>query len=92
MRSVGLIEVSVRAGDGIEQALSVAAAKGGELGCWIVVEHGAFVVLQARRASDLDGRALLAHGSPSHVPHIDVPAPKLVTFDCVVRPSAAPSR
>ena len=70
MRSVGLIEVTVPERGGIAAAAEAAAAKGRELGCWIVVEHGAFARLPARASLAHGARVLLAHGTVGHVHHV----------------------
>jgi hypothetical protein len=85
MRSVGIIEVTVPARGGLEAAAELAAAKGRELGCWIVVEHGAFARLQARASLAFGARVLLAHGGGSHLPHAAPPARQTAQFDCVLQ-------
>lgn len=46
-RSVGLIEVTVPESSGIQRMLDVAAKKGQELGCWILIEHSAFTSIES---------------------------------------------
>lgn len=61
-RSVGTIEVTVPSSSGIQRALEVAADKGRELGCWIVVEEAAFAAARSRASLDHGAQAQLAHG------------------------------
>jgi hypothetical protein len=86
MRSVGIIEVSVRS-DQLERAIELAVAKGRELGCWAVIEHDAF----ARRASqvwlDSDVAIIRVHGMPPHADHKG-PRTRILNFDCVVQGAA----
>jgi hypothetical protein len=85
MRSVGLIEVTVAERRGNTAAAEVAAEQGRELGCWIVVEHGAFTSLQTRASRDHDARVLLVHSGASHISHASPRARHTVQFDCVLQ-------
>ena len=82
VRSVGLIQVKAPEGTGMKRLIELAAKKGRELGCWIVVEHSVFERLKT--ALDHGARALPTHGP---VPHIGAVSPGTVRaeFDCVVR-------
>ena len=84
MRSVGIIEVSVPKGRGIEGAIEAAATKGQEIGCGLLVEHSVFGELEARAFLDHGAAVTLVHGGP---PHVQNPSPRSLTkeFDCVVR-------
>lgn len=62
IRSVGLIEVTVPESSGIQRTLDVAAKKGQELGCWILVEHSAFMNLESKASSRFGAVVILAHG------------------------------
>lgn len=62
IRSVGLIEVTVPESSGMQRALDVAAKKGQELGCWILVEHSAFATIESGAATRFGAAVILAHG------------------------------
>ena len=84
LRSVGLITVRVPRSSGIQRVLELAADKGQELGCWIVVEHDAFSRLPRATLGDRV-EIHLAHGPGPHVKSsIDVRVLE-GRFDCVVR-------
>jgi hypothetical protein len=80
MHSVGTIEVTVAPGD-VEHAIERAREKGRELGCWIVVEHDAFV--ERRAARDHGVRFVRVHGGPHHTASVRAPS-KVMQFDCVM--------
>lgn len=83
MRSVGLIKVTVPESSGIERAVELAVEKGRELGCWIIVEHAAFVSLQSSAALSFGARVYLTHGGGGG----DSRSSDAVTaeFDCVLQ-------
>ena len=62
IRSVGIIEVTVPESSGIQRTLDVAAKKGQELGCWILVEHSAFMNLESKASSRFGAVVVLVHG------------------------------
>jgi hypothetical protein len=84
LHSVGIIEVSAgtaaRAGE-------LAAAKGRDLGCWVIVEHSVFV--EASSALAFGARTMLAHGSAPHASEAR-PRRTVVRFDCVLIGVPAP--
>lgn len=84
MRSVGLIEVTMPNGTGIDRAVEAAAKKGSELGCWIVVEHTAFASLESRASLAYGATVILAHGAP-HVGRTASLKQRIAQFDCVVQ-------
>jgi hypothetical protein len=84
MRSVGIITVP-RTSD--ERAAQMAADRGRELGCWLVVEHERFSRRQAH-ASEVDEPPVLLACSAPHVKSIG--RPKSREFDCVVRGEDVP--
>ena len=83
LRSVGIIEVTVPKKHGMERAIELAAAKGRELGCWLVIEHSTFEKLAVSLA--FDARVSLAHGPPSAAPAARVPAKLTAEFYCIVK-------
>ncbi|MBA3395055.1 MAG: hypothetical protein H0T89_20580 [Deltaproteobacteria bacterium] len=88
MRSVGIIEITVPRSKGMEYAIKAAATKGGELGCWAVIEHGAFAKLQSQASLEFGASVELAHGAHGGAPalHPSSPAKKLsAEFDCVMQ-------
>ena len=86
LRSVGVISVVSR-GDAAH-AGRLAAKKGSELGCWILIEHAAYERL-GHGVRVHDGFVVvLAHGAPHIVPHAG-PEQRRVQFDCVVRDDAS---
>ena len=78
-RSVGIIEVHT---DSEARAAEIAAAKGRELGCTILIEHRAYERLRAQLGSG--GQITLAHGAP-HLPPKVTPPTTTYRFHCVVR-------
>lgn len=84
MRSVGLIEVTVPTGSGIDGAMEAAAKKGSELGCWILIEHAAFAEMQSRASLDHGATVILAHGAGPHIGRPPSPGQRM-EFDCVVQ-------
>lgn len=62
IRSVGIIEVTVPASSGTQRTFDVAAKKGQELGCWILVEHSAFMNLASKASSRFGAVVVLVHG------------------------------
>lgn len=86
MRSVGLIQVTVAHGKGIDRAVDAAAKKGSELGCWIVIEHSAFVSLESRASLDHGAAITLAHGPAPHISRLPTPERgRIMQFDCIVK-------
>lgn len=81
MHSVGIIEVRVSRGNN-ERAIELATEKGRELGCWIVVEHAAFVESGAGRTAAVD--LVLVHGAAPHASSVRLPS-NVVQFDCVIQ-------
>jgi hypothetical protein len=81
MRSVGLIRVQAR--DEAE-AVERAAAKGAELGCWLVIEHGLFVRRRAAMSALYGGTIFLAHGAVLHYSNAR-PTHNERVYDCIVR-------
>lgn len=89
MRSVGLIEVRVPKSSGIERAIDVAAEKGRELGCWILIEHSTFARVEPRASLDHGAIVTLAHGGVGHVGRSPSPRASVTAeFDCIVRTNA----
>lgn len=94
LKSVGLVEVTVPESSGIARAIELAAEKGREVGCWILVEHEAFAALQTTRQS----RVELSHGAIIMLAHGggggggDAPSSEgmlTVEFDCVIEARSA---
>ncbi|MEJ7598378.1 MAG: hypothetical protein WKG01_10745 [Kofleriaceae bacterium] len=86
MRSVGLIEVTVPNGAGIDRAVDAAAKKGSELGCWILIEHSVFAALESRASLDHGATVILAHGPGLHIGRQPSPTrERSAQFDCVVQ-------
>jgi hypothetical protein len=84
MRSVGIITVPTTSD---ARAMQMAADRGRELGCWIVVEHQRFSRRQADAGEVDDARVLLACSGP----HVRVlGGPSVREFDCVVRGADVP--
>lgn len=85
IRSVGVIEITVPKKDGVKRAIELAADKGRELGCWMLIEHSTFEMLQSRASLDFGASIILAHGPVSAPPNIRGPGSKLTAeFDCVM--------
>lgn len=82
LRSVGVI--SVVSNGNLEHAGRLAAAKGRELGCAMVIESTAFARLGTRAVIGDGFVVTLAHGPP-HAPAHRTPANRRVRFHCVVR-------
>lgn len=86
MRSVGFIQVTVPGDSGISRAIEVATAKGRDLGCWILIEHGAFATVQSSAPLDHGASIILAHGPGLHIRGPVGPKGKLTAkFDCVMQ-------
>lgn len=93
IRSVGIISVDDVVGMSLSEIGKKAAAKGGELGCWAVVEHSAFLMLQRQGLSWLSapsGSVILVHGeggggASGSGGHTGWSEPRTRKFDCVVR-------
>ncbi len=90
MRSVGLIEVRVLQNTGVERAINAAIDKGQELGCWILIEHSAFVKRQPGAALDHGARVTFAHGPGPDVTTRSPARSRTMSFDCVVVTAPAP--
>lgn len=82
LRSVGVI--SVVSNGNLEHAGRLAAAKGRELGCAMVIEYAAFARMGTRAVIGDGFVVTLAHGPP-HAPAHRTPANRRVRFHCVVR-------
>ncbi len=89
MRSVGLIEVTVPETSGIDRAIEVAAEKGRDLGCWILIEHAAFASVRSRASLEHDASVILAHGGADMHRPVMAPGKLTAKFDCVLPASAA---
>jgi len=79
VRSVGRIEVNVPESSGKRRVIELAVEKGRELGCWVLVEHSAFLTL--KMALEDGARIFLAHGGG----HDASPGALRAEFDCVLR-------
>lgn len=85
IRSVGVIEITVPKKDGVKRAIEVAAEKGRELGCWMLIEHSTFETLQSRASLEFGASITLVHGPVSAPPNMRGPNSKLTAkFNCVV--------
>ena len=86
MHSVGLVEVKVPASSGLKRAVVVAATKGRELGCWVMIEHSVFAELNQASWNVFGARALLAHSPAPQIARVAPPTEVLTTeFDCVLQ-------
>ena len=91
-RSVGLIDSTVPAKCGIHGAMNAAAAKGREVGCHALVEHGAFVRVKSRRGKQfgaLNAAVTLVQASGQRRIVVPPPPPSsgdsiTIRFDCAV--------
>ena len=64
IRSVGIITVAAWPGISAEELRQKAAAKGKELGCWAVIEHSAFLMLQVHPSAwmgESEAKVILVH-------------------------------
>lgn len=89
MRSVGIIEVTVSQTKGLARAIELAAEKGRELGCWVLIEHAIFQKLQSRASLAFGAGVTLAHGPAPTVGHTRAPSTLTAEFDCVVQGDGA---
>lgn len=95
-RSVGLIEVTVPESSGTQRAIEVAADKGGELGCWILIERSAFEALGPRTSLDHGATIYLAHGGgggggDTHGPANSSEGRLSAEFHCMLQGDAPPA-
>jgi hypothetical protein len=91
LRSVGLIKVTARESSGLEHVIELAAEKGRELGCWMVIEHKAFESMQAQVELEGGGSIILAHGAAPHAGPAPRPNNRTTVFDCIVRGTPPPN-
>ena len=98
MRSVGVITILAPAGVGSRALVRAAAAKGEELGCWAVVEHSVYLLVQGRDSS-WDGEPMVmllpvhgggggggsAGGSQQSYGSVPERLPAETLFDCVIK-------
>lgn len=93
MRSVGIITVVAPAATGSRELARLVAAKGKEVGCWALVEHSVFLLMQSRSTLwDVGPTAkiVLVHGGGGgagggHPYESAGESEKKSTFDCLIK-------